>query len=60
MKAAWLGMCWGSGAPYVVGHATSPAAKRLNESFGAVFTTKHERWYDTARTAEFYRIDRRS
>ena len=58
LKAAWLGMCWWSGAPHVVGHATSPAAKRLNEFFGAVFTTMHERWYGTERTAEFYRIDR--
>ena len=52
--AFFLGMCF---PRTVIGHATSEAAVRLNESFGAIHTTEHKDWCGTPRTAKFFRIE---
>lgn len=56
LKAFWLGMTYPA---TIVGHATSPAAWRLNEKFGAVEVRRHDGWYETNREAVFYRLARR-
>lgn len=56
LKAFWLGMTYPA---TIVGHATSPAAWRLNEKFGAAEVCRHAGWYGTEREAVFYRLVRR-
>ncbi len=54
--AYWLGLVKAAGYHTVAGHTTSPAMTAVKASFGAVFTTVHERWYGTRRVAHFYRL----
>jgi GNAT superfamily N-acetyltransferase len=57
LKAFWLGMVVERGYKCVVGHATTAIALHLNELFGATRGAWHEDWYDTDRTATYYRIE---
>lgn len=56
LKAYWLGVVKSNGHSKICGHATSPAALKLNELFGAEVKSTREKWYDTDRTAHFYEI----
>jgi ribosomal protein S18 acetylase RimI-like enzyme len=40
----------------ITAHATTDAVVAIMKTFGAEVTTKHERWYDTERTAWFCTI----
>jgi hypothetical protein len=54
--AYWLGLVKRAGYRVVTGHATSPAMIAVKAYFGASFSTVHERWYGTMRTAKFYEL----
>jgi GNAT superfamily N-acetyltransferase len=56
LKVYWLGMMRGQGHTLIIGHATTPAMVKINQRFGAEMIRKHERWYDTERTAWFYTL----
>jgi len=54
--AYWLGLVKAAGYRVVAGHTTSPEMTAVKAFFGARFSTIHERWYGTPRTAHFYEL----
>jgi GNAT superfamily N-acetyltransferase len=58
LKAYTLGLLRTTTYTFMIGHATTPRAVKLNEDFGATFYPDkvHKDWYGSKRVAHFYSI----